>query len=445
MNTINKKNDRIMVDLETLGKRAGCAILSIGAVTFSAETGIVGTPFYMVVNASSCALYGLHSDPETLAWWDAQSDEAKRVLRYAEDYETSASIKFALAQFNEYVSQFDNPEIWGNGSDFDNAILIAAMAQYGIEPAWKFWNNRCFRTLKNMYPEIKMDRHGTYHNALDDAITQAKHAMAILKQAGSVAGFKEAISTWKDATPGNGESNIEAMIQRINWLEKEVTKYDNATSQAISERDDWEGLASDLAHQVGDYFRVDVGEHSSGNCPVKEAIAVLNEEYITDSNEDRRIKKLESALKNMLSLVSNDAFAARWQTSWQYRSALINCINQEFKDKNIELNPTFDLVEHLYRQRNFSVSTFGPGCRTAGVINHIRKELIEIENAPADVTEWIDVALLAFDGAWRAGHSPEDIAQALFMKQRKNESRTWPDWRTADLDAAIEHVKGGAA
>lgn len=259
------------------------------------------------------------------------------------------------------------------------------------------------------------------------------------------AGVQEAIATWKDATPEAGASNIEAMIQRIAELEKEVTKYDNATSQAISERDDWEGLATDLAHEVGNHFRVDIGEHSSGNCPVKEAIAVLNEEYITDSDEDRRIKELESALKNTLYLVCNDAFAVSFQTFGQYRSALINCINQEFKAKNIELNPTFDLVEHLYRQRNFSVSTFGPGFSTAGVINHIRKELIEIENSPADVTEWIDVVLLAFDGAWRAGHSPEDIAQALFMKQQKNESRTWPDWRTTDPEAAIEHIKGDAA
>ncbi|WP_428719112.1 3'-5' exonuclease [Undibacterium curvum] len=225
MNTINKRKDRIMVDLETLGKRAGCAILSIGAVAFSSETNTTGETFYCVVNASSCSLYGLHSDIETIVWWNEQSDDARQVIRHANDYKTSVSIKYALKQFNEYVSKFDNPEIWGNGSDFDNAILIAAMAACGIEPAWKFWNNRCFRTLKNMYPDIKIDRHGAHHNALDDAITQAQHALAILKQPGSVAGFKEAISTWKDATPDAGESNIEAMIQRINWLEKEVTKY----------------------------------------------------------------------------------------------------------------------------------------------------------------------------------------------------------------------------
>ncbi len=59
----------------------------------------------------------------------------------------------------------------------------------------------------------------------------------------------------------------------------------------------------------------------------------------------------------------------------------------------------YDLVAHLYRQREFSLRTFGPGPRTAGVIDHIRKELREIEADPLDLEEWIDVVLLAFDGA----------------------------------------------
>ena len=98
-----------------------------------------------------------------------------------------------------------------------------------------------------------------------------------------------------------------------------------------------------------------------------------------------------------------------------------------------------DLVEHLTRQRDFSERTFGPGNRTAGVVDHIRKELREIESQPNGLSEWIDVVILGFDGAWRAGHEPEQIAAALVAKQRKNEARQWPDWRTADPNKAIEH------
>jgi len=96
---------------------------------------------------------------------------------------------------------------------------------------------------------------------------------------------------------------------------------------------------------------------------------------------------------------------------------------------------------HLVRQRNFSLATFGPGSRTAGVIDHIRRELREIEADPADLSEWIDVVILALDGAWRAGWEPQQIIDALLAKQTHNETRNWPDWRTAPPDQAIEHVR----
>jgi hypothetical protein len=100
---------------------------------------------------------------------------------------------------------------------------------------------------------------------------------------------------------------------------------------------------------------------------------------------------------------------------------------------------SFDFKAHLARQRAFSERTFGPGARTAGVLDHIRKELREIEDAPADLSEWIDVVILALDGAWRAGYTPDQIICTLVDKQDKNERRTWPDWRTAPADRAIEH------
>lgn len=103
---------------------------------------------------------------------------------------------------------------------------------------------------------------------------------------------------------------------------------------------------------------------------------------------------------------------------------------------------TFDLEAHLIRQREFSEKTFGPGPRTKGVIDHIRKELCEIEADPADIMEWVDVIILAFDGAWRAGWEPAAIIKSIVAKQEKNEARTWPDWRTSPPDKAIEHVRG---
>ncbi len=101
----------------------------------------------------------------------------------------------------------------------------------------------------------------------------------------------------------------------------------------------------------------------------------------------------------------------------------------------------FDLIGHLEGQRVASLKNFGPGERTAGVLAHIRKELDEVAAAPGDITEWIDIVILAFDGAMRAGHAPFALLAAWIAKQAKNDARTWPDWRTLPVDAPIEHIR----
>lgn len=98
-------------------------------------------------------------------------------------------------------------------------------------------------------------------------------------------------------------------------------------------------------------------------------------------------------------------------------------------------------ADHIDHQAAWSAATFGPGDRTVGVVDHIRKELREILDAPGDLYEWVDVIILAIDGAWRAGFDGQQIVEAVKAKQAINEARTWPDWRTQATDAAIEHVR----
>lgn len=116
----------------------------------------------------------------------------------------------------------------------------------------------------------------------------------------------------------------------------------------------------------------------------------------------------------------------------------------------------FDLVAHLKRQVAFSRATFGPGARTAGVTDHIRKELIEIAESNGSADEWVDVVILALDGLTRqlascrpahygdaTEYAAETACAMIYAKQGRNELRTWPDWRTADPNKAIEHDRSG--
>jgi hypothetical protein len=170
--------ENVMVDLETLGRGPGCVVLSIGAVTFD-ENGL-GEEFYMVVNQESCEEHGLLTDPETLAWWEKQNPEARKVLDEAKT--GGVPLPMALAAFSEYVREYGpgKVKVWGNGASFDNAIIAACYGAIGEKLPWQFWNDRCYRTFKAMFPTVKLERQGTYHNALDDAKTQAEHAVMLL-------------------------------------------------------------------------------------------------------------------------------------------------------------------------------------------------------------------------------------------------------------------------
>lgn len=116
-----------------------------------------------------------------------------------------------------------------------------------------------------------------------------------------------------------------------------------------------------------------------------------------------------------------------------------------------------DLKQHLIRQMAFSHATYGPGQRAGGVINHIRKELVEVEESEGSAEEWVDVVILALDGLTRhlafslgdgSRRDPSTTAQIAIdlieAKQTKNEGRVWPDWRTADPNKAIEHDRNAA-
>lgn len=172
----------IMVDLETLGSTPGCSIIAIGAVACTAD-GWISDELYVVVSRVSCATHGLHEDPDTLDWWSRQSDEARGVLAMSDDPESAMSLPEALDELNRFVSrQPGQPLVYGNGSDFDNAILASAARAARMKLAWRFWNNACYRTIKRRTPWVAIERTGTHHNALDDARSQATHLAALLRE-----------------------------------------------------------------------------------------------------------------------------------------------------------------------------------------------------------------------------------------------------------------------
>jgi len=161
-----------MLDLETLGTRPGSAIASLGAVKFGG--GEIYGEFYARIDLQSCVQHGLTIDPSTVRWWLQQSDAARAEITAPGIQLPDALTAFAIWQEDPAA------EIWGNGAAFDNAMLAEAYHCTGQKMPWRYSNDRCYRTLKNLHMGILMERTGTHHHALDDAKSQARHLMAIL-------------------------------------------------------------------------------------------------------------------------------------------------------------------------------------------------------------------------------------------------------------------------
>lgn len=181
--------DHAMIDLETLGVRPGATILSIGVVPFDVQGPAPEAEcLHLIISRGDSERLGFQEDVDTVAWWDRQSWEAQETLRQAE--EGGFLVPEALAQLTAYLRARLPIDlkgriaggVWGNGSDFDNVMLAAAYHRLGQALPWPFWQNRCFRTLKGLGFAAEPRRQGTHHNALDDALHQARWAVAILRE-----------------------------------------------------------------------------------------------------------------------------------------------------------------------------------------------------------------------------------------------------------------------
>lgn len=161
----------IMIDTETLGKRAGCVILSIGAVEFD-KTKII-KEFEVHIDTDDSVKRGLSIDVSTVMWWLEQDKTAQQALLAR----SNMKVETALRAFNDAFN-FKGKKVWCNGASFDFPIMNAAYQAVGLEAPWDFWNEMDMRTIKNAVGRTKWKDVSIpptiAHSALADAISQAK-------------------------------------------------------------------------------------------------------------------------------------------------------------------------------------------------------------------------------------------------------------------------------
>ena len=170
----------VMLDLETLSLKPNAAIVSIGAVKFDPRGG--GSidpdykPFYRNVELHDVVTtHRFDVDGQTLKWWfdSAASQEARAALLV-----DPVPLDEALRLFWLWFGTTSLPT-WGNGANFDNTILRTAFEARGGECPFKYYHDRCFRTLKALYPNAPYDKPVLAHHALSDAEAQARHVQKL--------------------------------------------------------------------------------------------------------------------------------------------------------------------------------------------------------------------------------------------------------------------------
>lgn len=167
----------LMLDIETLGTKPGCVVLSVAAVPFHPRAGRFGTEaFYAKIDPVSSERAGLDIEARTLTWWLEQPEEAR-----LEAFANPQDLTHVAVEFTEFYEGLAPIErIWAQGMDFDMPIWKAAMEAVGVQAPWQFWmarDTRSFYTAAEVqrgFSARDVPRRGLHHSALDDALHQIR-------------------------------------------------------------------------------------------------------------------------------------------------------------------------------------------------------------------------------------------------------------------------------
>lgn len=158
-------------------------LISLGGVKFNGAE--IVDRFHVRIDPVDCQNYGLDIEAPTVEWWmhDDRAEARKQL-----DAMGKVDLYAALDGYAMWVRQTAADELgsaWSNGSNFDNARLKEIYRILGLDWPFAYWQEECYRTMKNRFPDVPFSRLGIHHGALDDASSQAVHLIEISKAHGN--------------------------------------------------------------------------------------------------------------------------------------------------------------------------------------------------------------------------------------------------------------------
>ncbi len=169
-----------MPDIETLSTASNATVLTLGACSFDLDTGEVLDTISLRFSLEDQKQLARDISKSTMEWWGKQGEAAKKEAFRQDD---ALPVLEAVKQFDKWVvtQRSKDPRMkanmWANDPDFDLVILTSLFRDVGLEPPWQYWESRSVRTMKMIAEMRKValpKREGVHHNAVDDAVHQAK-------------------------------------------------------------------------------------------------------------------------------------------------------------------------------------------------------------------------------------------------------------------------------
>jgi hypothetical protein len=152
--TTNPKAEPVVgvLDIETRSTRVNAAIGSIGLVIGNVLTRQVYESFYVLIDHE--AQTNRDTSARTMDWWAVQAEKFPDAHDEMFNNPDRVSLKDALIMLNEFVDNVNQRymrggrtvNVFGNGPEFDNAIVCDAMDDARIKPKWQFGSNQSIRT-----------------------------------------------------------------------------------------------------------------------------------------------------------------------------------------------------------------------------------------------------------------------------------------------------------
>lgn len=209
-----------MVDVESMGRKPGCAILSIGLVRFDPTANLTADPqgrlastplhlqgknqFYLAINNLDSSNRGFSADPDTMRWWKKQAIWPELSMAIMSSDTTVPQAAKKLTEFLQQSHSGGGVRLWANSPSFDIDILRSLYKVVDQEFPVDYRQEMDYRTIMELAHPHRHNRparpealaHLPMHHALGDAATQAHHLIS----ASSILGI--------DCAQRGGESHV---------------------------------------------------------------------------------------------------------------------------------------------------------------------------------------------------------------------------------------------